>query len=196
MTTSVFETVLTFTLQHENKSSMDPHDPGNWTGGKPNHGELKGTKYGISAKAYPHLDIQNLTFAEARWLYYRDYWLASGAARLADKHPQLAMRLFDLAVNCGPVTAGKLLQRAVNRLCLGVVPANRRAKWREALARIMQNKTLQVDGIIGPITRQVIAGCPYPQALHAALRGEAYLHYAKQDPGYLCGWLTRLDAAI
>ena len=37
--------------------SLDPNDPGNWTGGKRGVGELKGTRWGISAKSYPHLDI-------------------------------------------------------------------------------------------------------------------------------------------
>jgi lysozyme family protein len=32
------------------------------------------TKYGISKRTYPHLDIKNLTLDDAKWLYSKDYW--------------------------------------------------------------------------------------------------------------------------
>jgi len=59
----------------------DPNDPGNWTGGKKGVGENKGTNWGISAASYPHLDIRNLTKAEATHLFRTDFWEPSGAAR-------------------------------------------------------------------------------------------------------------------
>ncbi len=34
------------------------------------------TKYGISQRAYPNLDIKNLTLSKALSLYHRDYWRA------------------------------------------------------------------------------------------------------------------------
>ncbi|RYC28946.1 hypothetical protein D3273_26555 [Lichenibacterium minor] len=46
--------VLPFTLHHEGGSSVDPRDPGNWTGGKRGRGKLVGTKYGIPASSHPH----------------------------------------------------------------------------------------------------------------------------------------------
>jgi hypothetical protein len=36
---------------------MDERDPGNWTGGAIGKGELRGTKWGISAQTYPQIDI-------------------------------------------------------------------------------------------------------------------------------------------
>lgn len=71
------------------------NDAGNWTGGVVGEGELKGTKYGISAASYPHLDIKNLTMAQADAIYRTDYWQRSGA----DKLPWPACLLvFDTAV--------------------------------------------------------------------------------------------------
>jgi len=192
----VFEEAFSFTLRHEGKTSMDPNDPGNWTGGKVGKGTLKGTQYGVSAKAYPLLDIQSLTINDARAIYFRDYWLPSGANRFSDKAPELACRFYDLAVNCGVGGAAKMLQRAVNVVCLGEVLPLRRAKWRQAIVQMMHGKPLLVDGKIGPLTGEVIRTCPYPLALHAALRGEAYMHYKQLDPGYIPGWLVRLDTSF
>ena len=64
---------------HEGAFSDDPKDPGNWTGGRVNVGELKGTKYGIAANTYGDLDIKSLTLDDAKKIYYRDWWLKAGA---------------------------------------------------------------------------------------------------------------------
>ena len=61
------------------------------------------------------------------------------------------------------------------------------------MARLFKGTTLAVDGLIGPITIEAIALCPYPEALLIALKSEAYQHYIKQKkPLYIAGWLTRL----
>lgn len=87
----------------------NPKDDGNWTGGKQGSGMLKGTKYGIAASSYPHLDIPNLTLEQAQEVYYKDFWMPCKA----DKLPfPIANALFDCAVNSGVKTAAKLLQRA------------------------------------------------------------------------------------
>src|SRR5512137_1244197 len=59
-----FEKALAFVLgpNIEGGYSFDPDDPG---------GE---TKYGISKRTYPLYNIKNLTLADAKWLYKRDYW--------------------------------------------------------------------------------------------------------------------------
>jgi len=54
--------------------SVDARDPGNWTGGKIDAGELRGTKFGISAAAYPTIDIRNLTPEAAAAITRADYW--------------------------------------------------------------------------------------------------------------------------
>lgn len=85
------------------------NDSGNWTGGAVGEGELKGTKYGISAASYPHLDIKNLTLEQANEIYYRDYWKASGA----DQLPWPAcLIVFDTAVLHGVGTAQTWLRES------------------------------------------------------------------------------------
>jgi lysozyme family protein len=105
-----FDEAFPILVQHEGVLSMDPTDPGNWTGGGQGRGELRGTKYGISARSYPTLDIKNLTLDDAKAIYRRDYW---DRLRLDDLHTNLRFDLFDLAVNSGVGTAARFLQRAV-----------------------------------------------------------------------------------
>lgn len=64
----------------------DPTDPG---------GE---TKWGISKRAHPDIDIKSLTKEEALVIYEKDYWLKIGADKMEKK---LAIAAFDCAVNCG-----------------------------------------------------------------------------------------------
>ena len=75
----------------------DPDDPG---------GE---TKWGISKKSYPDLDIKNLSEQEAVSIYLKDYWFAAGCDVVA--YP-MNLVIFDSAVNCGVGTAKKWLQNA------------------------------------------------------------------------------------
>lgn len=77
------------------------------------------TKYGISKRAYPQLDIANITEQQAREIYRTDYW---DAVRGDDLRAQLvAENLFDTAVNMGTGRALKLAQ-----LALGSKPADGR----------------------------------------------------------------------
>lgn len=96
--TTTFNRAFEIVIGHEGGYTNDPRDTGNWTGGAVNSGELKGTKYGISAASYPLFDIANLTLDDARAIYKRDYWDKVGADDLA---PPLAMLVFDAAVNSG-----------------------------------------------------------------------------------------------
>lgn len=88
----------------------DPRDAGNWTGGKQGVGELRGTNFGISAAAYPNLDIANLTREEAQAIYKRDYWDSIGAG---DLDPALGLVAFDTAVNSGPGRARAMLNQGI-----------------------------------------------------------------------------------
>lgn len=56
------------------------------------------TKWGISKRAYPDVDIKSLTKMEAEKLYERDYWLKIGADKMEKR---MAIVCFDSAVNCG-----------------------------------------------------------------------------------------------
>ena len=69
-------------------------------------GELKGTKYGISAASYPALDIAMLTQTDAIAIYRRDYWQPSGADQLPWPACLLVM---DTAVLHGVSAATKML---------------------------------------------------------------------------------------
>lgn len=105
-----FDTAFSLVIDTEQGFQKDPRDSGNWTGGKVNVGELKGTKYGISAAAYPDLDIINLTLNQAKQIYKKDYWDVIRADELPDP---IKFCVFDTAVNSGVTTAIKTLQQAV-----------------------------------------------------------------------------------
>lgn len=96
----------------------DARRSGNWTGGRIGSGELRGTKFGISAAAYPAFDIQNLTIDGAKSIYRRDYW---ARVRGDDLPAHLAILVFDAAVNNGVVTASRWLQLAVGAGADGIV---------------------------------------------------------------------------
>ena len=98
------------TWGHEGGLSLDPNDRGNWTGGKKGVGELKGTKYGIAAHAYPYLDIRNLTRAAAAQIYRQDYWNRVWGDELPSG-PDVVT--FDGAINRGPGRSIKWLQGAI-----------------------------------------------------------------------------------
>jgi len=42
------------------------------------------TKYGISKRSYPQLDIKNLTLEQALEIYRKDYWKPSRVEKLPD----------------------------------------------------------------------------------------------------------------
>jgi len=107
-----------FTLGAEGGYTDNPADPGNWTGGAVGHGELRGTKFGISAAAYPALDIANLSEAEAQAIYRRDFY----ATLQGDDLPlPVAMVAFDAAVNAGMRRSVCWLQEAMGLPADGVL---------------------------------------------------------------------------
>jgi lysozyme family protein len=89
--------------------SNDPKDPGNWTGGRPGVGILKGTKFGLSARTYPDLDIEHLTVEQAKAVYRRDWWDRLDAPSLP---PAFVYQMWDFAVNAGWGNAVRCMQRA------------------------------------------------------------------------------------
>lgn len=104
-----FEVAFERLIGHEGGYSNDPRDDGNWTGGRQGRGECKGTKFGIAAASYPHLDIKNLTLEQAKAIYREDFWDGIGDAT----HPAIKFQVFDAAVNHGRDNAIRILQRAV-----------------------------------------------------------------------------------
>ncbi len=103
-----WQRALAWVERWEGEYQNNPADIGNWTGCAVGKGENKGTKYGISACSYPHLDIINLTREQARNIYRRDYWQASGADQLPWP---LCLLVFDSAVLHGVGTARQWLDK-------------------------------------------------------------------------------------
>ena len=149
-----FETAFELVIKKEGGYVNDPYDKG---------GE---TKYGISKKAYPELDIKNLTLEKAKHIYYKDYWLKSKANQMPAR---LALIHFDTAVNTGVKTAGKILQRALNR----------------------QGFNLIVDGIVGNKTLDAVKKADIDKLLadYTIERNKYYLLTGNNR--YLKGWINR-----
>jgi len=97
-------------IGHEGGYQNARSDRGNWTSGVVGQGELRGTKFGISAMSYPDLDIRNLTVDQAKAIYRRDFW---DRAKADQYHGAIAYQLFDMAINHGNGNAIRMLQRAV-----------------------------------------------------------------------------------
>jgi lysozyme family protein len=117
----------------------DPDDPG---------GE---THFGISARAYPLLNIRALTYGDALKIYRRDYWDPIGLEALP---PALGMAVFDGAVNSGPHQAVRLLQDT-----LGV----------------------RGDGTIGPDTIRAAMAAPNLLPHYLAERAFFYAHLINRE---------------
>lgn len=158
--TSFFEIAVQKTLKHEGGYVNDPKDPG---------GE---TRYGISKRSYPNLDIKNLTVKEAVEIYRQDYWNKQGLEQLED--PVLACKVFDLCVNIGPRNAVKHLQQACVQFGFDLI----------------------IDGFLGHQTAEIVNKIchRYSEALLTALKIQAGQYYfSLNKSNYLAGWLRRLD---
>jgi lysozyme family protein len=90
---------LDWIIRAEGGLSADPNDRGGLT------------KFGISQKAYPNLNIEALTEADARRIYERDYWIP---CRCADLPAGVDQVVLDGAVLMGVSAVSKQLQRALN----------------------------------------------------------------------------------
>ena len=106
----MFYTSFERVIGHEGGFTNDKNDRGNWTSGVIGEGELKGTKYGISAMSYPHLDIENLTLEQAQSIYFEDFWTGNGIDLLPKA---MQYQMFGASINHGYRNAAKMLQRAV-----------------------------------------------------------------------------------
>lgn len=106
---------------HEGGFTDDPNDRGNWTGGARYAGDLKGTKYGVSAMSYPQLDIKNLTLGQAAEIYQRDFWTP---ARGDELPLGVDLCVLDSAINSGGSRAAQWLQRAMAVKVTGKITAD------------------------------------------------------------------------
>ncbi len=157
-----FDAAVAAVLAHEGGLSDDPLDPGGLT------------HWGFALNRNPDLTaaaLRAMTREGSVARYRALWWDRYGWDRLP---PAIAVKLFDLAVPCGPATAFRALQRAC----------------RAAGRRVAE------DGVLGGETIAAAAALP-EAALLAALRSELAAHFralVAADPGkrrFLDGWLTR-----
>lgn len=148
-----FELVMLF--EGGDTITKDRNDPGGTT------------KYGISQRAFPNIDIEKLTEAEAKEIYKKYYW---DVVKADEFSPPLDVMLFDTAVNMGPRTAARMIQRALS-----------------------ETSRISIDGIIGHKTITA-AGARLPAQTaykFAALRIMAYVQM-KHFGRYGRGWINRV----
>jgi len=175
MTRETFNRALTETLR--------------WEGGYANDGQDRGgeTKFGISKRQYPGMDIAGLNLATATAIYYRDYWLAPNIDRLP---PDIACKVFDTGVNMGPRKAVQLLQHAANAY---------RPAASQPLDGDGHSPELTIDGVIGPKTLARVAAIPAPDLLRIFrdYQEARYRQIVDRNPPqrrFLAGWLRRARA--
>tara|TARA_B100000508_G_C11279534_1_gene189820 strand:- start:8 stop:481 length:474 start_codon:yes stop_codon:yes gene_type:complete len=150
-----FNEIIEKVLEHEGGYVNDPTDLG---------GE---TKYGITKRFYPDVDIKNLTIEQAKEIYKKDYWDKNKVESL----PQNLWHIyFDMCVNMGKRTAVKVLQRAANN----------------------RGKDLEVDGGLGPKTIEALNGVELDRVRAFRVKYYVDLITAKpeQEKFYL-GWFRR-----
>ena len=156
---TAFQQALKHTLKWEGGSKFtdDPHDPGG------------ATKYGISKRAFPDLDIPNLTYEQAERVYLEHYWLPLNCEAVSLIAPVLAMKLFDMGVNLGVRRGAKIFQAAVQTLSPGIC----------------------VDGYIGPQTLTALSAVDLMTVRDLVqVRLENY-YRSLDNPRYQKGWLNR-----
>lgn len=160
---SNFEQAIELVLKHEGGYVNNPADKG---------GE---TKYGISKRSYPNVDIKNLTLEQAKAIYKRDFWDVSNYQRI--NNYKVASKVFDLSINMGILQATKILQRALRSCGFNVTE----------------------DGVLGTKTLEAVNSVN-ESLLVIALKSEAAGFYrtlaARSDSQkvFLNGWLTRAYA--
>lgn len=140
------------TIGHEGGYVDHPSDPGGRT------------KFGISQRAYPSIDIASLTIEQARAIYERDYWLAASCDKMPER---IGIELFDAAVNHGVRPAVRMLQRA-----LGVAD----------------------DGVVGPVTIAAAHAVTDLSGLLMRFHGHRLLLQADLPtwPAFGRGWARRV----
>jgi lysozyme family protein len=126
------------------------------------------TKFGVAKNANMDLDIANLTWDQAKTVYFKRYWLNGSCDKLPNR---VGVLHFDGCVNHGVGRANKFLQQA-----LGV----------------------GVDGVIGPITAAKAHSLNDVSICLdiCTQREQFYRRIVANNPNqgkYLGGWLRRIN---
>ena len=150
-----FNEIIETVLEHEGGYVNDPKDLG---------GE---TKYGITKRFYPEVNIKELTKEKAKQIYKDDYWDKNRVETL----PQSLWHIFfDMCVNMGRRTAVKILQRAANS----------------------KGRNIDVDGGMGPATLKAVKGVEVERV--RAYRVKYYSDLITKKPEqekFYYGWYKR-----
>jgi lysozyme family protein len=102
--TELFLKCIEIVLKNEGGFQNNPKDKGNYA-----NGVLKGTNFGISARMYPDLDIENLTVEKAKEIYFLDYWTPCMLDEIED--PNNALQILDFCVTSGQYRAIRTAQK-------------------------------------------------------------------------------------
>lgn len=156
-----FNHAIEIVLKHEGGYVNNPNDPG---------GE---TKYGISKRSYPNLEIKKLTIDQAKEIYHNDWWIKYRYNQIIDI--EVATKIFDISINIGPANMHRILQRSVN---------------------FVSYTNLKVDGIIGPMTINATNNSDFDILLEEIKHQTAEYYYflVKRNNKlreFLFGWLNR-----
>lgn len=156
-----FAEVLPVTLQYEGNWSNDPHDPG----GPTMKGVIQRVYDGYrDGRGAPRQSVRYISNAELLDIYRSSYWnLVRG-----DELPAgVDLAVFDLAVNSGPGTAVKKLQRVLG---------------------------LREDGQMGPATIAELRRRDPVQVIHALMDARrAFLRSLGTFWRFGVGWMRRCD---
>ena len=93
----MFDQAVAVIFLHEGGYSKNDNDPG---------GE---TRWGISKRSYPEVDIENLTKGKAKEIYERDYWKPLRLYMIDNAN--VCLELFDFSVNAGLSRTVKIAQK-------------------------------------------------------------------------------------
>lgn len=94
-----FENAVSIVMKIEGGYVNDLLDPGG------------ATKWGISKRAFPEINIETLTDEQARSLYFTHYWVPAKCALMPER---LRLIYFDMCVLHGITAAVRTLQTALN----------------------------------------------------------------------------------
>lgn len=143
-------------IGHEGGYVNNPKDPG---------GE---TKFGISKRSYPQVNIKTLTLDQAKAIYRRDFW---DKCHIDELPESVWFDVFDTAVNSGVSRAIKLLQQAA--------------------------KVEPVDGEWGPKTKAAVNAAD-PAYLSKAYNGYRLVYYTSLGDfkTFGKGWVRRVAANL
>lgn len=102
-----FERSHAFIKEFEGGFVNDPRDPG----GATNFGITIGTLSAVRGRPVSVQEVRDLTFAEAKQIFFDLYWSRMSCDRLPGP---LALAVYNIGVHCGVKTGGTYLQRALN----------------------------------------------------------------------------------